>query len=251
MVALDFLGERPFVHFGRAVIDPEGADFAEHLFDHRVGRHARATHHLDTPVRDSHQRLAHRHLGHRAFGCSQRPAVQHVSAPIDHHLRLFHVDQVLGQHEADALMVDQRLAEGVPRAGIGGGDFLRARHGAEPAHAMRQARRAEADLSILEALAAAAEHLVGADAEIVDGHDSMTARHRGVDRVEQTFDTDRRVRQVDEEHARAIVGLGHDDANSSSLCARDEGLATVDHPVIAIETAGRAHHRRIGSRPAL
>src|SRR3546814_4714334 len=61
-VALDLLGEAPFMDLGRAVVDAEGADFAEHLLDDRRVGDAGAAHHLHAAVGDAHQRLRHRDL---------------------------------------------------------------------------------------------------------------------------------------------------------------------------------------------
>src|SRR3546814_7009093 len=63
-------------------------------------------------------------------------------------------------------------------------------------------------------------------------------------------DADRGVWQIDEEHARTFFGLRHDDADARTLCAGDEGLAAVDDPMIAVGTACRLHHRRVGPRAA-
>src|SRR3546814_20494614 len=63
-------------------------------------------------------------------------------------------------------------------------------------------------------------------------------------------DADRGVWQIDEEHARTFFGLRHDDADARTLCAGDEGLAAVDDPMIAVGTACRLHHRRVGTRAA-
>ena len=60
------------------------------------------------------------------------PGVEDARAPIDHQLALLKRNLVFGEHEAHALMVDQRLAEGFARAGIGGGDLLRADAAAQP-----------------------------------------------------------------------------------------------------------------------
>ena len=121
---------------------------------------------------------------------------------------------------------------------------------AEPAHAVRQARRAEADLRVFETFAGRAEHLVGGYAKVLDLDLGMAAGHRTVDRIEHALDADRGIRQVDEEHARAVVRLRHDDADPGALGAGDERLASVDDPVIAVESTRGLHHRRIGARAA-
>ena len=161
-------------------------------------------HHLDAVVGDPHQRLGHRDLGHRAFDRAERAGVEHAGAPVDDQLALLEVDQVFGEHEADAFVIDQQLAEGLAAAGIVGGDLLRADAGAQPAHAVRQARGAEADLRIFEAFAGLAEHLAGGDAQIVDGQRRVAAGHRAVDGVGNVVDADRRIGQIDQEHAGAL-----------------------------------------------
>src|SRR3546814_7034090 len=85
-------------------------------------------------------------------------------------------------------MIDERLAECLAAARIGGGDFLRAGRRSEPPHAMREPRRAEPHLRIAETLAARAEHMVLRDAKLVDGDHRVPAGHRAVDRVEQSLD---------------------------------------------------------------
>src|SRR3546814_6127949 len=49
-VALDLLGQAPFMDFGRTVIDAEGADFPQRLLDDDVAGHARPAHHLAAAV---------------------------------------------------------------------------------------------------------------------------------------------------------------------------------------------------------
>jgi hypothetical protein len=64
-------------------------------------------------------------------------------------------------------------------------------------------RRAEPHLRIFEALARLPQHLVGGDAQIVDGQLGMGAGHRIVDGVGRMVDGDRRIGQIDQEHAGA------------------------------------------------
>src|SRR5258705_387108 len=122
-LALDLLGEAPFVDLGRSVIDPEGADFTEDLLDDRVAGDAGAAHDLNAAVGDAEQGFGHRDLGHRAFGRAQRAGIEHARAPADHQFRLLQIDEIVGEHEADPLMIDQRFSEGLAAARIGGRDL--------------------------------------------------------------------------------------------------------------------------------
>ena len=230
---------------GRAVVDAEGADFAEHLFDDGIAGDAGAAHHLHAAIGDAHQGFGHRNLGHRAFDRAELAGVEHARAPVDHQLGLLQVDQVLGQHEADAFVIDQWLAEGVAAAGIIAGDLVGAGRSAPPAHAVRQAGRGQAHLRVFEAVAALAQHLVGGHAQVVDRDDGMAAGHGTVDGVEHALDADRGIGQIDQEHARAVVRFRHHDADLRAFRAGDERLAAVDHPVVAVELRGGLHHRRV------
>src|SRR3546814_8183574 len=131
---------------------------------------------------------SHGDLGDRTLLEAERSAVERVGAPVNHQFRLPQIDEILGEHEADPLMIDERLAECLAAARIGGGDFLRAGRRSEPPHAMREPRRAEPHLRIAETLAARAEHMVLRDAKLVDGAQRVPAGHRAVDRVEQSLD---------------------------------------------------------------
>jgi hypothetical protein len=63
----------------------------------------------------------------------------------------------------------------------------------------------------------------------------MSAGHRTIDRIQHAQRADRGIRQIDEEHARAIVRLRHDDADPGAFGSGDELLSPVDDPVIAIQ----------------
>jgi hypothetical protein len=94
---------------------------------------------------------------------------------------------------------------------------MRADPGAVPAHPVRQARGSEPKLRIFEPFPALYQHLVGGKAQIVDHNDPATTRRRGIDRFEHTFDTDRRIGQIDEERASAVPRPFHNDADSRGL----------------------------------
>ena len=116
---------------------------------------AASAHDLDAAVGDPEQRVGNGDLRHRTFDRPLRAAVEDAGAPVDHQLGLLQVDQVVGQHEADTFVVDQRLAEGVARGRVGGRDLVGTSAGAQPAHAVRQARRRQPDLGVAEAFVGA------------------------------------------------------------------------------------------------
>src|SRR3546814_5260244 len=93
--------------------------------------------------------------------------------------------------------------------------------------------------------------MMGRYAQIVDCDRCMAARHGTVDRIEHALDADCRVGKVDEEHASAVIGPGHDDADLRALRAGNERLAAVDHPMVAVAVAGGLQHRGVGTGSAI
>ena len=238
------------MHFGRAVIDAEGAHFAEHLLDDGLVGHASSAHHLHAAIGHAHQSFGHGDFGHAALGHAEAAGIEHAGAPVDHQFGLLQVDHVFRQHEADALVVDQRLAKSHAAVGVVGGDFVCASTGTEPPHAVREPRRAEPDLRIFEPFAGIAEHLVSRNAQVFNADLAVSAGHRTIDGVGDMGDADCGVGQVDEEHARAALAVvlfraGHDDADVGPVCAGGKAFAPVHYPVIAIAATRGDHHRRV------
>jgi hypothetical protein len=85
---------------------------------------------------------------------------------------------------------------------------------------VRQPGGRQAHLRVTKALAALAQHLVGGHAQIVDRECRMAAGHRAVDGIRHALDADRGIGQIDQEHARALVGFGHHDADLRALAPR-------------------------------
>lgn len=112
------------MHLGRTVVDAKCANLAEYLFDDGFVGHTRPANDLDAAIRDPHERLTYGDLRHRALICSERSRVQDARTPGDHQLGLLEVDQVVGKHEANSLVVDERLAERLPAVGIAGRDLV-------------------------------------------------------------------------------------------------------------------------------
>jgi hypothetical protein len=197
------------VHFGGTVIDPEGADVAEDLLHRRVAGDAQAAQHLHAAVGHAVQRLRHRDL---AMLDSDVPGVpgQHPGAPVDGQLGLLQIDLVVGQHEADAFVIDQRLAEGAPLAGISDGDVVGPLGRSPPAHAVGEARRRESDLSVLETQIHLAQHLRNRHPHVFQTDHRMTARHRSIDGVQRAIDVNARHIHVGQEHGRPAAGARHD-----------------------------------------
>ncbi len=120
---------------------------------------------------------------------------------------------------------------------------------AEPAHAVGQARRRQAHLRVLEALADLAQHVGRGYAQLLEPDDAVPAGKARVEAAHRPLDDDAGRVHVGQEHRRAgIFGVRHDDRECGAFGAGDEPLASVDHEMIAVTRRGRGEHRRIGPR---
>ncbi len=167
--------------------------------------------------------------------------------------RLQDIHLVVGKLEAHALMVDQRLAEGHAFTRISGGNVMRPPRGTQPAHAVGQTRRGQADLRIAKALADLPQHRVAIDAQIVDIDLCMAAGEAGIQRVEHPHDLHRRVRQRRHEHggtdvlALLVHRVCHDDADGGALGPGDQPLPAGDAPSVAVRPCHRLHGGGVGT----
>src|SRR5580704_15798868 len=98
------------------------------------------------------------------------------------------INLVVGKHEADALMLAERLAEGMPPPGVLDCDRVTAFGRAEPTHAMGETRGAEPHLGISKTLANLAEHAVRRHAHVIERGLGVSARRVAVNRVEHAID---------------------------------------------------------------
>src|SRR5579864_2311910 len=130
------LGDRPAVDFGGAVIDAERADLAEEPGDDRVVGDAEPAEHLHAAVDDAPDRLRADHLGHARFVAAALALVEHPGGVPDDEAAGVQIHLVVGQHEADPLVLAERLPEGGAAPRVIGGDVMGAPGRAEPAHAM-------------------------------------------------------------------------------------------------------------------
>jgi hypothetical protein len=182
--------------------------------------------------------------------------VQQPGAVPDRHPAGVQIHLVVGQHEADALVLAQGLTEGGAGAGVVGGDVVRAAGGAEPAHAMGETRRGEPRLGIAEPLADAAEDGGFRHPHAVEADDAVAAGHVLVERVEYAPDLDAWRVHRDEEHRRAggaervAVVLRHDDREPGADRAGDQPFLAVDDEVAGVSRAPRRRqeHRRVRAR---
>ncbi len=143
-------------------------------------------------------------------------------------------------------MLAQRLAEGVAGARIVAGDVVGATRGAEPAHAVGQARGREAHLGIAEALADLAEHIARRNTQVVETQLPVATGEAAVQRVQLALMGDAVTLHVGQEHGRrTILHARHDDAEVSAFCAGDQPLAAIDQVVVAIAGGGGAQHRGV------
>src|SRR5215472_862892 len=144
-------GDTPAVDFGGAVIDAERAHVAEDAGDDRVVGDAEAAQDLHAAVDDAPDCLGADDLGHAGLVRPALAAVEDPGGVPDHQPGLVQIHLVVGEHEADTLVLAERLAERSAPPRVIDGCVVGAARGAEPAHAMRQTGRRETHLSIAEA----------------------------------------------------------------------------------------------------
>ena len=234
-----FLGEGPAVDFAGAVIDAEAADLAEDAFDDRFSGDTLAAEDLDAAVCGPVDGFAADDLGDAAFGAGAVAFVQQPGGVPDGEAAGADVHVVVGEHEADAFVLGEGLTEGLALGGVGEGDVLGAPGGAEPAHAVGESGRGEADLGVAEALAGFAEDVECGDLEAVEFHDGVAAGEALVEAVHGADDADAGLIHVGEEHGCAAIveAAGftrHDDGEAGVYGACDEPFGTID----AISVAG-------------
>ena len=105
----------------------------------------------------------------------------------------------------DALVLAERLPNDMRVARILRRDVVRAQRRAEPAHAMRQARRSQPHLRVLKAFADLAQHVVARNPQVLDV-DHRVPAHEARSIVSSTpRDLERGVRQIGQKHG-AVAG---------------------------------------------
>ena len=134
----DALGDAEPMHFGRAVVNAERAEVREDPGDDRFIGDALAAQHLHATVDDAPRRFGNDHLRTARLVQCELAAVEHPRAMPDREPRDVEVHVVVGQHESDAFVLADRLAERVPAACVIDRDVVRAPRSAQPAHAVRQ-----------------------------------------------------------------------------------------------------------------
>lgn len=147
------------MYLGRTVIDAERPDFLVDAHHHCIGGDAKPTQHLKGPVCDATQSLGTKNLALAGFDVRLVALIEQPRGMPNGKTANMQIYLVVGEHETDTFMLAYGLAEGTPVAGVGYGDIMRAASGAEPSHAMGQARRRETYLSITEPFTDLAQHL--------------------------------------------------------------------------------------------
>src|SRR5688572_4104044 len=112
------------VHLRGAIVDAEGADVAEYPLDDRIRRHAHAAENLERAVDDAEDRLRADDLGHRTRGRSAVPLVEQPCGVPDRETRRVDIERVVGEHERYALVIAERLAEGMAAPRVLGRDVV-------------------------------------------------------------------------------------------------------------------------------
>ena len=145
------------------------------------------------------------------------------------------IDLVVGDHEADALMLADRPAERAAAPCMVDRDRMTALSGAEPSHAVREARRPQPHLRIPEALTHLSEHTVRRHAHIRERDFGMAPGGVRIDRIEHPGEPETRHVRIEKKHrraevcARGIERTGHHDMNCSARDAGDHVLVAGDY----------------------
>src|SRR6185437_299242 len=239
------------VHFGGAVDQAGGAGGAVDPFqDGVLGIAARAVE-LDRGVGGVVQRIRDMHLGHgdflaRAVAAVELPRGVHGEEPPDLNL-LRH----LAELDLHAFAVGELDAETFAVVDVGLRDVEAALRQAEPAHAVRQPRRAEPDLRHLQAVADAEQHVVVVDFEAVELQLAMPAVLFGAHDGDAAHHARARLVAVIKKRGEAappvVGGAGDDDEVRGFAGTGDEPLAAADQPFAAGPLGEGADHARIGA----
>lgn len=145
------------------------------------------------------------------------------------------VHGVVGEHEADALVLGERTAEGLAGAGVGRGHIVGTAGGAEPAHAVGEAGGGEPDLGVAEALAELAEDGGGGQAKALDAQHGVAAWEALVEAIHLADEMDAGRWQIGEEHGGgAVLASGHDDREGGAVSAGGEPFLAVQQIVLAV-----------------
>ncbi len=150
-------------------------------------------------------------------------------------------------------MLADGLAEGGAPARVVGRDVMGAACCAEPAHAMRQARRGKPHLRITKAFTDPPQNLAFVHPQSVEPDDCMTPGHVLIERVQHPFDMNSRRAHRRQEHRRtgrsAHVALvaRHNDAEIGADRSGDQPFAPVDDKLVAVAAGGCQQHRGVRS----
>ncbi len=205
---------------------------------------------LDRSVDDPPQAVGHEVLGHRHLADEVLAGLQLVGGVQDHQLALVQLHRRVGDHPLDALLVGQQRAVAVALQGAAHGHVEGGLTLGDPAHAVRQARRAEAVLAESVTLALATQQVGVGDAQVADDDLAMVvaARH-GVDvtdhlpPIARQIDDERRVRRL--RQVGIVLGARHHDGERRPAGAGDEPLVAVDDPLVSVAHGQGADQRRI------
>jgi hypothetical protein len=235
------------VRLGRPVVDPERPQLVHQPRQRAVAGDTERAADLDRAVEHPPGRLGDVGLGERGLVSGRGAAVERPGAAPDQQAAGFQVELRFGQQLLGHPQVAEPGAEGLARGGPVEGEVVGAAGGAEPAHAVGEARRRQAHLGEAEAFADGAQHGVVVDPAVVEDDFRVPAGEHPVGGLDQTLDPPAKVVGVDEEHRCSRICHRHADGERGALGAGDEPLASVDRPA-ASDSLGPGHqHRGIGA----
>src|SRR5579863_1880872 len=172
----DRAGQREAMDLRRPVVDAKGADVAIGALDYGVVGDAHPAENLQRTIDDAPSRLRAEDLAHAGFIARLLALIEHPRRVPDREAAERQLVFIIGEHEADPLMLADRAAEGVTAPRIVGRDRMTAPRRTQPAHAVRQPRRTQSHLRVAEALADRAEDALGPDPHVVEFDLGVAAR---------------------------------------------------------------------------
>ena len=140
------------MYLAGAIVDPEGPHLPVEDGKGNILAHAQGAGDLKRPVHRPVHRLGDKDLGHGGLVADPLPPVQLPGGVPDHEAGGVELHVAVGDHELNALVLGELFAEGLPLQGVLLGELRGPHPHPEPAHAVGQPGRIQAEFGVLEPL---------------------------------------------------------------------------------------------------